>query len=92
LHGETCVNGSPNELTQATCLIHSYVRMCTEAEGGHLEHVLCIQQYRLNISAFFGYKILGCFNKNGIVFNIVKNFYTKCTLDEIKNGYRVSWF
>jgi len=50
------------------------------------EHVLWIQQYRLNVSAVFGFKILGCFNKNGILHNI-KNFHTKCTLDEVKEWW-----
>lgn len=86
LNGETCVNGIPNEETQATCLIHRYATMYTKAEGGHLEHVLWIQQYRLNESAVFGYKILGCFNKNGILHNI-KNLHTKCTLDEVKEWW-----
>ena len=41
LYGETFVNGTPNEGTQATCLIHRCATMCTKAdEGGHLEHVL----------------------------------------------------
>jgi len=83
LYGETCVNGIPNEGTQATCFVHRYATMCPKAEGGHLEHVLWIQQYRLNVSAVIGYKILGCFNKNGIMHNI-KNLHTKCTLDEVK--------
>jgi len=51
-----------------------------------LEHVLWIQQYRLNVSTVFGYKILGCFNKNGILHNI-KNLHTKCTLDEVKEWW-----
>jgi len=86
LYGETCVNGIPNEGTQATCLIHRYAAVCTKAEGGHLEHVLWIQQYRLSVSTVFGYKILECFNKDGILHNI-KNLHTQCTLDEVKEWW-----
>lgn len=33
------MKGSPNEVKWATRLIHTQARMCTEAEGGHFEHL-----------------------------------------------------